>query len=124
MNLRTTAVRTLFVTALATAATAGITGAANAAAPADTGPWPIVDASGNQRTSVPLTYAGDYAIACYAYGPNAGVVIEGRYSSGETVRRQIDQFQCNVLISNTSSGVLVEVRGVVGDFANPWHPVG
>jgi hypothetical protein len=124
MKLRTTAVRSFVVTALATAAIAGITGTANAAAAADAGPWPIVDASGNQRTSVPLTYAGDYAIACYAYGPNAGVAIDGRYSSGEIIRRQIDQFQCNLLPGNTSSGVLVEVRGVVGDFANPWHPVG
>jgi hypothetical protein len=116
MNLRTTTARTLAVAALATGAIAGMTGAANAAATVESGPWPIVDTSGVTRSHLNI----NPAIACYAQGSEV-VRIEGRYESGDSVYRIVPQFGCNVLPDRVGTADLVEVRGLVGGFANPWH---
>jgi hypothetical protein len=91
-----------------------------AAAQADSGPWPIVDAGGVQRSSLSINWETGYAIACYPSGPEV-VRIQVRFADGETLTRVIPEFGCNVAGPFTSNSPVVAVRGLVGDFANPWH---
>ena len=88
----------------------------------ETGPWPIVDEAGTQRSTLTFNPETGYAMACYG-GPAEDVAIEVEYTSGATARRIIPQFGCNVAGPYGSTGDVVMVRGLVGDFANPWHRV-
>jgi hypothetical protein len=90
---------------------------------ADTGPWPIVDAAGTQRATLSYNPAGQYATACYG-GPAGDVVIEEKFTTGQSIRRIVPQFGCAVAAPYAGTGDVVAVRGLVGDFANPWHEVG
>ena len=90
--------------------------------PVETGPWPIVDESGVQRSTLSFNPETGYAMACYSGEPE-NVVIEVKYTSGQTARRLVPQFGCNVAGPYGDTGAVVEVRGLVGDFANPWHRV-
>ena len=88
----------------------------------ETGPWPIVDESGAQRSTLSFNPAGGYAMACYSGTPE-NVAIEVRYTTGDTARRIVPQFGCTVAGPWGATGDVVSVRGLVGDFANPWHRV-
>jgi len=111
----------------ATAAVAEATAETNSAAatdepPVETGPWPIVDESGRQRSTLSFNPETGYAMACYSGEPE-NVVIEVEYESGQTARRLVPQFGCNVAGPYGGTGPVVKVRGLVGEFANPWHRV-
>jgi len=90
---------------------------------ADSGPWPIVDQNGVQRTSLSIDWSTGYALACYG-GEAGDVRIELQFESGYIQRRVVPQFGCAVAGppgAPADAGRPVAVRGVVGDFANPWH---
>ncbi|MEV4702486.1 hypothetical protein [Actinoplanes sp. NPDC049316] len=93
------------------------------ASPTDSGPWPITDENGVQRSTLSIDWSTGYAIACYG-GEAGDVRIELRFESGYIQRRIVPQFGCAVAGppgAPADAGPPVAVRGVVGDFANPWH---
>jgi hypothetical protein len=113
---------------LATAALMGgaiVASAASAAAgetaSATTGSWPIVDEAGVTRST--MWFDGLYLSACYA-GADDEVMIEVRYTDGKTNRRFVPQFGCTAVGAHAGTGDVTAVRGLVAEFANPWHEVG
>jgi hypothetical protein len=134
MNLRRSITLGLAAAAAFAATLAFSAGAAQATAPSpvistaahtldETGSWPIVDENGVQRSTVSVNWTTGYATACY--GDEAGTIrIELRFESGYIQRRVVPQFGCTVASPNgapSDAGRAVAVRGLVGDFANPWH---
>ena len=95
--------------------------AADETAPATTGSWPIVDEAGVAQSS--MWFDGSYLSACYG-GPDGRIAIEVRYTDGQTNRRIVPQFGCATVGAFAGTGEVTAVRGLVGDFANPWHEVG
>jgi hypothetical protein len=127
MNVRRTAAgavaaATLIGSALAASATSAAAHAPRAVTAQPTsGSWAIIDQDGVQRTS--MWFDGSYLSACY--GPADGqVAIEVRYSDGQTNKRIVPQFGCTSVGAFAGTGDVTAVRGLVGDFANPWHEVG
>ncbi|BCJ50024.1 hypothetical protein Asp14428_14990 [Actinoplanes sp. NBRC 14428] len=110
-------------------------GAAQASAPAvqvagigavnfaDSGPWPIVDQNGVERSTLSINWETGNAIACYG-GEAGDVRIELKFESGYVQQRVVPQFGCAVTTpagAPADAGRPVAVRGLVGSFANPWH---
>ncbi len=76
-----------------------------------------------QRSSLSINWTTGYALACYG-GEAGDVRIELRFESGYIQRRIVPQFGCQVAGppgAPADAGSPVAVRGVVGDFVNPWH---
>jgi hypothetical protein len=84
--------------------------------------WPILDAAGNQRSTMSYNSEGQTLMACYG-GPAGDIIIEARTGSGQVLQRAVPEFGCAVAIPYAGTGRFLSVRAVVGDFANEWHDV-
>jgi hypothetical protein len=108
----------ILATALIAAGVTAVTASPAMAAAVD---FPLYDANGVQRSSMTYNTDSQFLMACYPNGFK--LTIEEQFENGQIESRAVEQFQCNVATPYGYTGRVVAVRGLIDDYANPWHPV-